>query len=81
MTTSNAWSFGQTCAVLYVHAWSLPLRQTLHVPPRRAAPSAAQAELHKKQQIWKARKTFGLEATRQADASAQIEEVGAGAWQ
>jgi hypothetical protein len=35
----------------------------------------------KKQQIWKVRKTFGLEATTLADKTAAIEELGAGAWQ
>ncbi|GLC65527.1 hypothetical protein PLESTF_000306400 [Pleodorina starrii] len=40
-----------------------------------------QAEMAKKQQIWKVRKTFGLEPTPMSDRSAQVEEVGAGAWQ
>ncbi|EFJ49037.1 hypothetical protein VOLCADRAFT_104482 [Volvox carteri f. nagariensis] len=40
-----------------------------------------QAEMAKKQQIWKVRKTFGLEPTPLSDRSAQVEELGAGAWQ
>ncbi|GFR52217.1 hypothetical protein Agub_g14758 [Astrephomene gubernaculifera] len=40
-----------------------------------------QAEMAKKQQIWKVRKTFGLEPTPMSDRTAQVEEVGAGAWQ
>lgn len=38
-------------------------------------------ELAKKQQIWKVRKTFGLEPTPMSDSTAQVQELGAGAWQ
>ena len=43
--------------------------------------NAAEAELVKKRQIRNVRKAFGLEPTPLHDASAQLLEVGAGAWQ
>jgi hypothetical protein len=39
------------------------------------------AEMAKRQQIWKLRKTFGLPATVMSDPTAKIAECGAGAWQ
>mmetsp|Transcript_20577 Transcript_20577/g.45043 ORF Transcript_20577/g.45043 Transcript_20577/m.45043 type:complete len:472 (-) Transcript_20577:196-1611(-) len=40
-----------------------------------------QKEMAKKRQLWSVRKAFGLHATPQGDASAQVVECGAGAWQ
>ena len=53
-----------------------------HVMPRsKQQAAAAQAEMQKKQSLWKVRKTFGLEPAPQHDSSAQVVECGAGAWQ
>ncbi|KXZ47703.1 hypothetical protein GPECTOR_33g585 [Gonium pectorale] len=49
------------------------------IPPREAAQLAA--EMAKKQGIWKVRRTFGLEAAPLTDRTAQVEELGSGAWQ
>lgn len=49
------------------------------IAPREA--KALQAELAKKQSIWKVRRTFGLDPTPMSDRTAQVEELGAGAWQ
>ena len=43
--------------------------------------NAAEAELVKKRQIRNVRKAFGLQPTPLHDSSAQLLEVGAGAWQ
>ncbi|KAG2443285.1 hypothetical protein HYH02_009355 [Chlamydomonas schloesseri] len=49
------------------------------IAPKEA--KALKAELAKKQSIWKVRKTFGLDPTPMSDRTAQVEELGAGAWQ
>lgn len=59
--------------------WGMGGRAASSIAPREAR--QLQAEMAKKQQIWKVRKTFGLEPTPMADRSAQVEELGAGAWQ
>lgn len=46
-----------------------------------AAAKMPVSEMEKKKQIWKLKKTFGLEAVPLQDGSAQVAEYGAGAWQ
>lgn len=43
-------------------------------------PSVSPGEMRKVQALWKARKTFGLEAARLRDVTAVVDECGAGVW-
>lgn len=43
-------------------------------------PSVSPLEMRKTQALWKARKTFGLEAARLRDVTAVVDECGAGVW-
>lgn len=59
--------------------WGLGSRGAPAPIPAKEAKLLA-AEMAKKQQLWKVRKTFGLEPAPLSGAAAQVEEVGAGAW-
>lgn len=43
-------------------------------------PNVSPGEMRKTQALWKARKTFGLEAARLQDVTAVVDECGAGVW-
>ena len=58
-----------------------PLPLPVVAPESKAEAQQLQAELAKKRQLRNVRKAFGLQPTPLSDTSAQVQEVGAGAWQ